>query len=140
MAIRFPPPPSPPAPPPSPASFVEVLESTRDEAQSVADDAADLGRDLQREGNAAADKARRDLKAGAGRIVATTDRAARRIRQMVADVICPARSAEPYRERSLMPAERDLVARCVFGRAACISIGRWFRPCSDLRSSMRTSP
>lgn len=114
MAIRFPPAPSPPAPPPSPASFVELLEAIRDEAQSVADDAADLGRELKREGQAAADKARRDVEAGAGRIMATADRAAKRIRLLVPGAIGPSRAAEPYRERSLTQAERDL-ARSVFG-------------------------
>lgn len=103
MALRFPPAPSPPAPPPAPASVVDVLESVRSEAQSVADDAADLGRDLQREGEAAA-----------GRIVATAERAAKRMRNLVAGVVGPSKAAEPYRERNLTQAERDL-ARSVFG-------------------------
>lgn len=114
MAMPLPPAPSPPAWPPAPASVADVLESIRSEAQSVADDAADLGRDLQRESEAVADKARHDVQAAADRIVATAERAAKRMRNLVAGVIGPAKAADPYRERSLTQAEREL-ARSVFG-------------------------
>lgn len=112
--MPLPPAPSPPSLPPAPASVADVLESIRSEAQSVADDAADLGHDLQREGEAAADKARRDIDAAASRIVATAERAAKRMRQLVAGAFGPTRPADPYRERSLTQAEREL-ARSVFG-------------------------